>query len=110
MNICIGYKEYPKPDFFQGPTYIIFKEQSKIKNHKYPEDKEDPDEELCYDVVQFPPIKVRQFPPPKPNRKVSDHGAFSEPKKKKKTEEDHHAPIFDIKTEKKKSNKFWKEN
>ena len=74
MNICIGYKEYPKPDFFQGPTYIIFKEQSKIKNHKYPDDREDPDEELCYDVVQFPPIKVRQFPPPKPNRKTSDHG------------------------------------
>jgi hypothetical protein len=45
MNICLGYKEYPKPDFFQGPTYIIFKEQSKIKNHRYPDDK-DPDEDL----------------------------------------------------------------
>lgn len=26
MNVCFGYKEFMRPDFFQGPTYIIFKE------------------------------------------------------------------------------------
>ena len=50
MNVCISYKEFMRPDFFQGPTYIIFKEPSKIKNHKYPDDKEAEDDK-SYEVV-----------------------------------------------------------
>jgi len=108
MNICFGYKEYPQPGFFQGPTFVFYKEQSKIKNHRYPEDKDDPDEEHCYDVVQFPPLKVRSFPPPKPrSRKTSEGGGAPQEARKKKKDED--VLVFDIKTEKKKGNKFWKD-
>lgn len=110
MNICIGYKEYPQPGFFQGPTYIIFKEQSKIKNHRYPDDKDDPDEELCYEVNQFPSLKVRSFPPPKPrSRKTSEVGGAPPETWKKKKDDTQYAHVFDIKTEKKKGNKFWKD-
>jgi hypothetical protein len=111
MNICFGYKEYPQPGFFQGPTFVIYKEQSKIKNHRYPEDKDDPDEEHCYDVVQFPPLKVRSFPPPKQprSRKTSEGGGGAPPEARKKKVETQDALVFDIKTEKKKGNKFWKD-
>lgn len=41
MNVVFGYKEWPQSEFFQGPQFVIFKEQSKIRNHKYPDLKED---------------------------------------------------------------------
>ncbi len=106
MNVCFGYKEFMRPDFFQGPTYIIFKEQSKIKNHKYPDDKEAEDDN-SYEVVQFPPIRPKPVIGQRPPRKLSDSNQGSA--KKKAKQEDPKPDIFDVKTEKKKGNKFWNE-
>jgi len=91
MNVCLPYKEYARPDFFQGPTYIIFKEQSKIKNHKYPDHKE-PENDNTYEISQFPPARTPHLPPAK-----------------KKHETAINEQPFNVKTEKRKGNKFWNE-
>jgi hypothetical protein len=60
--------------------------------------------------VQFPPLKVRSFPPPKPrSRKTSEGGGAPPEARKKKKDETQDVLEFDIKTEKKKGNKFWKD-
>ena len=56
MNLCITYKEFARPEFFQGPTYVLFKEESKIKNHKYADHKE-ADDDHSYQVASLPPVK-----------------------------------------------------
>lgn len=70
MNVLFRYKDYMIPDFFQGPTYIIYREPSKIKNHKYPDDKV-ADEDI-YDVSEFPPIRPQPILGMRPPRKLSD--------------------------------------
>ena len=105
INICIKYKDFPKPLFNQGPQYVIYKEQSKIKNHKYAEGKDCNENEDGVSVVQFPPI--REQPPPKPIRTdIIDAGVILDSKRRKK-EDDPSDRAFDIKKEKKKGNGFW---
>ena len=72
MNVIFGYKDYMLPDFFQGPSYILFKERSKIKNHKYPEEKI-PEDDDFYEVAPFPPVK-----PMPENEKKSSHKHHSD--------------------------------
>jgi len=38
---------------------VIFKEASKIKNHRYAFNKYFEEEEVCYDIHQFPPERRR---------------------------------------------------
>jgi hypothetical protein len=71
MNVLFGYKDYTIPAFFQGPSYILFKERSKIKNHKYPEDKPAEDEDF-YEVAPFPPVKPMPEDVKKSSHKQSD--------------------------------------
>lgn len=92
MNVIFGYKDYMLPDFFQGPSYILFKERSKIKNHKYPEEKI-PEDDDFYEVAPFPPVK----PMPENEKKSSHKPNHNEPRPEG----------FDIKEEKRKGNKFW---
>jgi hypothetical protein len=68
MNVVFGYKEWPQSEFFQGPQFVIFKEQSKIRNHKYPDLKED--DEQCYEVAPYPPRKEYRYQ--KDNKKHTD--------------------------------------
>lgn len=106
MNVCFGYKDYKIPDFFQGPSFILFKERSKIKNHKYPEDKPAEDEDF-YEVAPFPPVKPKPETSKKTSHRHSDPNQGSA--KKKAKNEETRPEGFDIKAEKKKGNKFWNE-
>ena len=106
MNVCFRYKDFMIPDFVQGPYFTIFKEQSKIKNHKYPEDKI-VDDENSYEVAQFPPVRPKPVLGQRPPRKQSDSNPGSAKKKARLEEEK--PEVFDAKKEKKKGNKFWKE-
>ena len=102
MNVCFNYKEYPFPEFFQAPQFVMFKDQSKIRNHKYQTDKDDG--EVCYQIAPFPP-KPQEY---KPERHTIDH---RKPQQKEiATKEKRPADKFDIKEERKKGNKFWRES
>jgi hypothetical protein len=109
MNVLYGYKEYPKPEFFQGPQFVIYKEQSKLRNHKYPDTSsahQKDDDELCYEIAPYPP--KRDMKPPryqKPERKRSHQEDSGKKEKKPKVKEE----VFDMNLEKKKGNKAWRE-
>jgi hypothetical protein len=62
-------------------------------------------------VQHLPPAKPprKELLAFKPSRKGSDFGGGSAKKSKKKQDEQPQADVFDIKTEKRKGNKFWKE-
>ena len=95
MNVIFGYKEWPLSEFFQGPQFVIYKEQSKIRNHKYPDNKEDDDQ--CYEVAPFPPRKEYRY---KKDNKPSD---------KEKKEAPFREERFDIRQEKRKGNRAWRD-
>ena len=104
MNICFSYKDYAIPHFFQGPQFVLIKEPSKMKNHKYPDNNKNlplDEDDKCYDIAPYPPRPKERKPSRK--RKGSDHNGGGKSHHKGGWDENK----FDIKQEKKKGNKFW---
>jgi hypothetical protein len=87
MNICFTYKEFRKPDYYQGPQFVIYKDQSKIRNHKYPDYAKD-DEDLCYEIAAYPPKpKEKQERQPPRQKKRSSNSLQGNQKELVKREE-----------------------
>ena len=103
--MCLAYKEWPKPDFFQGPQIVMYKEPSKLRNHKYPDVKDD---DPCYEVAAYPP-KPEVKEPTKRTRKSSDLHSGEKRKKGSKISQIREEKGFDIKEEKRLANKVWNE-